>query len=232
MGMSFIRRRLASWLGTDLSLEQALERVKKRGTILAGVIDVGASDGRWSKRVMRHYPRASYLLIEAQKAHEPELKRFKSRRPSVDYVLAAASDREGEVFFDDQDLFGGLASHEPLEKATRLPAVTVDGCVAKKALKGPFLLKLDTHGFEIPIFEGAEKTLAETALIVVETYNFQVARGSRRFPEICFYLEQKGFRCVDLCDPMHRLDGAFWQVDLFFAPKNSPFFSSNAYDGK
>lgn len=36
--------------------------------------------------------------------------------------------------------------------------VTVDKCVKEKN-KVSFLLKLDTHGFEIPIFEGAEDIL-------------------------------------------------------------------------
>ncbi len=42
---------------------------------------------------------------------------------------------------------------KPAEK--KHPAITIDDAVAHHGLVGPYLLKLDTHGFEVPIIEGA-----------------------------------------------------------------------------
>ena len=107
---------------------------------------------------------------------------------------------------------------------------TVDAQIRIRQLRGPFLLKLDTHGFEVPIFEGASETLRQTALIIVETYNFHLNAGTLRFPEMCDYLAKKGFRCIDMSDPGYRpKDGTFWQMDLYFAPENDPVFASNTY---
>jgi hypothetical protein len=102
---------------------------------------------------------------------------------------------------------------------------TVDGLVRKHSLAGPFLLKLDTHGFEVSIFEGATNTLADCAMLIVEAYNFTLCAGCLRFPELCAYLEARGFRCVDLFDILVRpRDQAFWQMDMVFIPASSPVF--------
>ncbi len=63
----------------------------------------------------------------------------------AEYVLAAAGDRIGEIFFDDRTPFGGVASHEATDWAkTSVPVVTLDSLVEERKLPGPFLVKLDT----------------------------------------------------------------------------------------
>jgi len=108
--------------------------------------------------------------------------------------------------------------------------VTVDEEVARLKLPPPYLLKLDTHGFELPILEGAMNTLASASLVVIETYNFRLTDSSLKFHEMCTFMENKGFSCIDLVEPMHRPgDQAFWQVDLLFVPSDNAVFSSNSY---
>jgi hypothetical protein len=97
-------------------------------------------------------------------------------------------------------------------------------------LPAPFALKLDTHGFEVPIFEGASGILERTNLIIVEVYNFKIAEGALKFYEMCLYLEKKGFLCADIADIMRRPgDNFLWQTDLFFLRKNRPEFLQNRY---
>jgi FkbM family methyltransferase len=210
-----------------------LDRVMQRRKPLSvsTVIDVGASDGRWSRGMMQHYPAARYLLIEAQAAaHGEMLRRFQAEHASVVYELCAAGNRKGQIHFDASDPIGGQASTTPYTKNDIVvPLETVDGLVRKHGLRGPFLLKLDTHGFEVPIFEGARETLAQSAMLIVEAYNFTLCPGCLRFHELCGYLETLGFRCVDLFDVMVRPhDQAFWQMDMVFVPASDPVF---AYEG-
>ena len=196
------------------------------------VIDIGASDGRWSQDMMRYYPSARYLLIEAQRAtHEPTLREFQARHGNVICEICAAGNRRGEINFDASDPFGGQASSSAYAKDNVVvPMETVDGLVQKHGLKGPFLLKLDTHGFEVPIFEGAVETLANCAMLIVEAYNFTLCPGCLRFHELCTYLEERGFRCVDMFDIMVRpKDQAFWQMDMVFLPASAPEFQVAEY---
>lgn len=219
--------------GPNLSLEAALERCQHRNLEIQTVIDVGASDGRWSLLVQKYFPEANFFLLEARQEHEPALQQVISTQKNFDYLISAAGDTIGSIYFDASDLFAGLASHERFDyncPTITVPVTTVDHQVQEKELQPPFFLKLDTHGFEVPIFEGARDTLRQTHLICVETYNFQLTQSSLRFHEMCDYLEKLGFRCIDLCDPLHReLDRAWWQIDLLFVPATDPAFQSNQY---
>lgn len=213
------------------STDRALERQQATGTPVASVIDVGASDGRWSEVAMRFYPEPQYLLIEAQELHRKELNAFCLAHPNANFVLAAAGDRRGEIYFDDSDPFGGLASHEPTEKAKKLvPVTTIDDEVAERGLPAPYLIKLDTHGFEVPILEGAAKTMAKASLIVIETYVFQLSPTSLTFDRMCLWMRERGFGPIDMSEPLWRpRDGSLWQIDLFFVPLTGPAFESNQF---
>jgi hypothetical protein len=161
-----------------------------------------------------------------------ELKKIKAMLPNVDYIISAAGDCNGTIYFDAGDLFGGVASHSPLvSNCVAVPMFSIDSLVNDKKLQPPFMLKLDTHGFEVPILEGARETLKNTALIVVEVYNFKLNGEALRFHEFCNYLESKGFSCIDIADPMHRpKDQAFWQMDMFFVSSSNKEFESNTYE--
>lgn len=226
-----IRERLAAPFRPDhLSLRAALGRCRQRTPQIGTLIDVGASNGSWSLLARRLFPEMSCFMIEAQVEHEPALKKLRSGDDSFDYIIAAAGDSGGSVHFQEGDLFGGAAAHNPDGAGFRLvPMVAIDTLVKERGLEPPFLLKLDTHGFEVPILEGARETLASTSLLVVETYNFQLTPECLRFHEICAYLEDRGFRCVDICDPLFRKDGVLWQMDLFFMPALNTEFTSNSY---
>lgn len=239
MGLKILKGLITKFLNrldfnsAHLPLDSALARCRKRNPHIGTVIDVGASDGRWSLTARKHFPQASFFLVEAQAAHEKSLRQVKSEQDRFDYLISAAGDTEGTIYFDCGDLFGGVASHEPLEEnCISVPVVTIDTLVRERNLAPPFLLKLDTHGFEVPIFDGARHTLEKTSLIVVEVYNFKLTESSLRFHQICAYLEERGFRCIDMSEPMFRpSDGALWQMDLFFIPAVSREFASNSYEG-
>lgn len=213
------------------STYHALRRIASRNLEIATVIDVGASNGMWSAVAMQHFPNANFFLIEAQHCHQQELDNFCTTHPNCSYTLSAAGDAKGEIFFDDRDPFGGVASKEQTAWAsTSVPVTTIDSEISERHLSGPFLIKLDTHGFEIPILEGAAEALAMANLLVIEVYNFRILDNSLLFYEMCAYLDKKGFCPVDFSEPLWRdYDSALWQFDLFFVPKTRQEFSYNKY---
>lgn len=210
----------------------ALKRIAARGVEINTVLDVGASNGSWSLEARACWPQAHYHLVEADAHHKPALEAVCSATPGFSYVLAAASDEPGMVFFESSGAFGGLAMKDENKKpgALGVPAVTLDGEAKSRELKGPYLVKLDTHGFEVPILNGAREVLAQANLVVIETYNFQLEKDSLKFWQICQFMDELGFAVIDISDPMWRLkDRAFWQIDLLFIPKSRPEFSYNHY---
>lgn len=213
------------------TMEGAFRALVRRGHKVETVIDIGASNGSWSASLMRHFPDCRYLLVEAQPVHEPALRAFCARHPNAQFVLAAAGDKSGEIYFDAADPLGGQAAYAPRSDAhIRVPVVTIDAEVKARNLPGPYLLKLDTHGFEVPILSGAGATLARTEVVIMECYNFRIAPEALTFDEMCRYLGERGFRCIDLVEPMHRpRDNSFWQMDLVFVRAERPEFAYLRY---
>lgn len=213
------------------TMEDALARIAKNSYSLSTIIDIGASNGSWSASCMQYLPACHYLLIEAQPVHAEALKQFRANHQNTQFVLAAAGESCGQLYFDAADPVGGQASHTPYAANNiEVPVTTIDHEIQSRGLPGPYLIKLDTHGFEMPILQGATNTLRETNVIIMECYNFKIAPECLLFFEMCAYLQQLGFRCIDLVDPMHRLyDNAFWQMDLIFVREERPEFSYANY---
>ena len=213
-----------------IDLHVAMSR--RRDVVVETVVDVGASDGRWSSQMMRHFPKATYFLVEAQAtAHREALEQFKAEHANVEFALCAAGNADGEIFFDASDPLGGAAGATPFSAHNVVvPMRTVDTLVRERGLRGPFLLKLDTHGFEAPILNGARETLAQCSMLVIEVYNFTLRPGCLRFYELCSLLETRGFRCADLFDVMVRPgDHTLWQMDMVFLPSTHPVFRQDSY---
>ena len=104
----------------------------------------------------------------------------------------------------------------------------IDDIVTKDG--GPFLIKLDTHGYEIPILEGAIKTLENTEAMIIEVYGFYVSPTAVLFHKLSEYLEKLGFRLFDIVDVMRREnDNAFWQADAVYLRIENSVFKENHY---
>lgn len=217
------------------SMRAGLARAAARATEVATVIDVGASDGSWTRLALEAFPNAQYLLFEAQALHKPALERLCAEHTNCDIELSVAGPRDGTVHFDAGDPFGGAAGWESTGvRDVILPMRSIDSAVAARSLGGPFLIKLDTHGFETAILDGAAEVLKRTNLLIVEAYNFQLNSNDPaclRFHELCHWIEDRGLRCIDMCDVSRRPgDQVLWQMDLFFAPLTDPVFSRARYE--
>jgi len=210
--------------------QAAFHRIAIKSAKIGTVIDVGASDGRWSCEARNYFDAERYLLVEANKTHRANLEAYCSKNTDTDFVIAAASETSGMVSFDGSDPFGGKAAPDDATSANEVPAVALDDVVREKRMNGPYLLKLDTHGHEVPILNGATDILSDAAIVVIETYNFKISSEALLFDEMVALMREKGFGVIDMSDPLWRPgDHCFWQMDLYFAPLSSPVFSKPVY---
>ena len=66
-----------------------------------------------------------------------------------------------EVYVDDSDLFAGFANkirNEGTRKVVR--ETTIDHQSSASILPGPYMIKLDTHGYEVPFLYAGDGDLA------------------------------------------------------------------------
>lgn len=211
--------------------QAALDRIMARGLSVGTVVDIGASNGMWSASAMAYFPAAQYLLIEAQKVHQADLERFVADHPNAQYALKAAGEKSGTIYFDADEAFSGQATTaRDREGLIEVPVCSIDEEIASRGLSGPYLLKLDVHGFELPILRGAQQTLKNTSLLIIECYNFKIAPESLLFHDMCGHLHELGFRVADMSEPLWRPgDRMLWQMDIFFVRSDRLEFKRSSY---
>jgi len=230
-GLSLIGLEIIRTSANRMEMFAALARVRQHEFPIKSVIDIGAAEGKWSAKAMAIFPDCRFLAIEPLEEQKAALDALKKRKQNFDYALCAAGEIDQSTAYLNvtADLDGSTIAGAD-GQARRIPVRTIDGLIAEKNLPGPYLIKFDTHGYEIPILNGAAKTLKNTEVIVMEAYNFQITPHALRFHEMCSRLEEIGFRCFDIADPIVRkYDKAFWQMDLFFSQKNNKIFTKNGY---
>jgi FkbM family methyltransferase len=208
-----------------------LWRLRHHKIRFESVIDVGASDGRWSRWLEQVFPDKRCLLIDANKVHVPALEKACKSHPRWSYAFCAVGESKAELYFDDSNPLGGHLSETPLSVHYKPCQVKpIDELADEHQLPGPFLIKLDTHGVEIPILKGAAKTLTQTTALVIEAYNFHLGPTGVPFWELCQFMLGLGFRPIDVFDILHRpLDHALWQFDLVFVRSNLSLFQDHRY---
>ena len=127
-----------------------LEWLSLHGFHVKTVLDVGASNGCWSRECMKFFPEATYVLYEPQPVHSDALDAFaESSKGQVLLIKKAVGGSEGHTFFDATDAFGGkLRKNSQGASTISVELTTIDASTARVGAEGPYLLKLDTHGFE------------------------------------------------------------------------------------
>jgi FkbM family methyltransferase len=213
------------------TLGGCFQRLQEHGIVFNTVIDVGASNGCWSIDLQQYFPDKSHLLIEANPIRKETLSLLCKSNPKWTYTLKAAGEKEGNLFFDATDPQGGHLSEKPRsEKYKPFPVTTIDSEVRRLGLQPPFLIKLDTHGVEVPILCGATKTLDECEVVIIECYNFPTESPCLSFWEMCAWMSDKGFSPIGVHDIIYReYDHAFWQLDIVFVRKTRPEFAYRNY---
>lgn len=215
-----------------LDMRTILRDLAKHAGRIGTIIDIGASDGRWSEMAMALFNQTRVIGVEPLSEREAELRDLKRRRGAFDYVLCVAGDLDGAVvdLAVSTDLDGSTVGGSA-GRIRKVPSDSVDAIVKRQKCSGPFILKFDTHGYEVPILRGASNTLKETSYIVMEVYNYRHTEGTLLFYEMCALLDGMGFRCFNMADPLQRpLDKSLWQMDLFFARKDDAMFRSSRYE--
>lgn len=95
-----LRTRGMKIVGTEkspgpFSMEQGPARARTHAIPIGTVVDIGASDGKWSTLAMKFFPQAHYLLFEPLEERRGELERLRQERPNFDFCLAAAGSEQG-----------------------------------------------------------------------------------------------------------------------------------------
>ena len=211
------------------SMAGGLQRLKALNIRPSMIIDVGAAKGKWSEHALRLWPDAEFLLVEPIREQIELMDSNLANNSKVRIIEAIAGGEKGTTDFtvtpdlDGSGVYGGKGND-----IRNLQVIALDDVIQNYEKK--FLLKLDTHGFEMPIIRGARQILRNTTCLIVEVYGFYVSPYGKLFHEISEYLSEQNFRLFDIVDVMRRSgDNAFWQADAVYLRSDHPVFKNNKY---
>jgi len=202
-----------------------LRNAKAIGFRPGAIVDVGFAYG--TEGLDEVFEDVRYLLIDPVAEIEPVMAEFCAGRPGSAYVVAAASDREGEMEFIAREGVSGSSFHTKLKadgERRKVPVHTLDALLAGRDLPGPLLIKIDTEGHELHVLRGAEQTLKRTGMVIAEisTWMEDNTLGRAGMMEIFQFMHERGFVFYEFAEPSFRpIDGALYMFDAVFVPRDS-----------
>ena len=201
----------------------AVERLFAKGITYSTVIDVGCADGHFFLNLMKFFPDAVPLHVDANRLYETSLKAIKEAIGG-DYFIGAVTDHVGEIEITESahpywssirpegDIYWSRIN-SLVKNKSKIPATTLDMLVDKLALKPPFLLKLDMQGAEESVLDGAPSVLRNTHVVICEA-------DIEDFHDINGALVKAGFRLYDLTDLYRLGDGTLgWFYPIYVSNK-------------
>jgi FkbM family methyltransferase len=204
----------------------SLRRLSTLGFNPSQVIDVGAHEGVFTKKVSKIFQNARFVLVEGNPDKLRTLESFvtqdRSRFRLNGVLLGATNDivefhiMQGEtgssVFLEQSNLH-----YRVVEVAqTRLSDIIGSN-------ETPGLIKLDVQGYESQVLRGIEPChypeffLCELSLLPLN-------KGVPDFDSMISQFADMGYVLYDLCGITRRpLDSTLWQIDGLFVRKDSDY---------
>ena len=207
----------------------ALRRARAQGVAARQVVDVGASNGIWTRDCLSVFPDARYLLVDPLPGNQPALAALAAERPQVRVWQGALGSQPGVLdlhVHGDQSSFLPSASF-PSGSSQAVEVRTLDSFLGGDLLQAPDLIKADVQGFELEVLRGARQCLKTAQLLLLEVSYRRIYQNLPLAHDVIAFAGSEGFRIYDICTYSARpSDGELTQSDLLFAREDSPLFAN------
>jgi FkbM family methyltransferase len=212
--------------------ETALRRLKALGVTPGQIVDVGASDGKWTRECMTIFPDARYFLVDPLPENAGALAALAGERPRVKFWSGALGAQAGvlpiKVHGDQSSFLPSEYAGGGQERAVEVR--TLDSFLGSDMLAPPAMIKADVQGYELEVLKGAGECLRTTQLLLLELSFRRIYAGCPLALEVMGHVASAGFRAYDICSYVQRpRDGELVQADMIFVKEGSPAFSHEGY---
>ena len=215
-----VLRRLRPGAGHFEPETSAYRRLRARGYAPAGLIDVGAYEGHWTRNAREIFGDVPTLMVEPQAAKRSGLEALCRELPHTRLVSQVLTARAGETvtFYEMETGSSIMAEHSDApRREVKLVSETLDA-VATDAPNQ--FLKIDAQGAELEILSGGEATLRRASLVQLEAAVAQYNEGAPTLRDVLQFMEDRGFVMLDISG-MTRIQDHLVQIDLLFVPAGS-----------
>lgn len=217
------KRTIKEHLGVP-SLHWSLQNLKRKNFDPLVIIDIGAYEGIWTLDVLEVFPSAKILMVEAQESKIPFLERVKGKCKNVDYSISLLSSEDGKTktFIENETASHVAANEEPGNTSIQMQTQSLDTLLDSKKFPLPDFLKLDVQGHEMEVLKGAERSLDNCTVCLLEISLLNLGDDTPLLSDMIAFMDKKGFQAYDISQFIRRpFDKALYQVDMFFVKKSS-----------
>ncbi|MFH1922002.1 MAG: FkbM family methyltransferase [Planctomycetota bacterium] len=211
----------------------SLEKAGAVGIVPDQVVDIGASNGAWTRQCLRLLPNARYFLVDPLVENRQSLETLSAEHPKVSHWTGALGREPGHLDFFVHGTQSSFLHSEFSGDGTntrRIEVRTLDSFLEDGELAPPQLMKADVQGFELDVLRGATECLRSTELVMLEVSYQAIYENAPLAHEVIAAMGHWGFRIFDVCTYVQRLrDGALMQSDILFARDGSQLFADRAW---
>jgi FkbM family methyltransferase len=209
----------------------ALARAKLRGFAPAAVLDIGASNGQWTRECRALFPDARYLLADPLEGNRAALATLAATDARVSVWNGAVGAHPARLplhchgdqssFFASKDFAGSEASVE---------VRTLDSFWESGRFTAPALLKADVQGYELEVLKGASRCLESAEVLILEVSFREYYDGGALAHEVIGYLGERGFCVYDVCNYIQRpADNELVHADVMFVRRDSQLLARGGW---
>jgi FkbM family methyltransferase len=207
-----------------------IENLKKLGFNPDLIIDGGACFGNWTESVLNIFPKATFVMIEAQIAQKSYLEQLTKKFDNVSLELALVGDVEKDnVDFYEMGTGSSIYNENTYgyRQKVSLKMQTLDSIIKKRhKMPTSCFLKLDVQGAELDVLKGATQLLKHTEFILLEISTLNYNNNAPQFTDAIIFLKGIGFVLFDICDERRMANEVLYQTDMIFVKESSAIRSA------
>ena len=194
-----------------------LELLKNRGLHISKVLDIGAYEGEWTKRLLQLYPDAKVTMVEGNTDKEAFL------QPIGPYHIALLSDREKKVdYYKSQTNIGtGNGIYRENTNVPFKPEKRKTTTLEKllQSTEGYDLIKMDVQGSEKDIIQGSLDIFTNSTFVLLEMQVYHYNMNAPLIGDMMSYMNEIGYQMHDLFDLLY-VENVLINIDGLFINKS------------